>query len=186
VIPLAQRFFDFRPEAVRLEVGDGRYFLRTTTNRYDIVVLDAFLGESPPSHLMTRESFQSAQRCLRPEGVLVMNTFGDFDAGHDFLLASLERTLKAVFQTVRIHAAGNGNVFFVASSLPDLRARRAMDFSVVPLDLRTLAEYTFNGIRLTNPDHGLVLTDDYNPADYRDAPNREDLRRRLAVSYQPD
>lgn len=186
VIPLAQRFFDFRPEAVRVHVGDGRYFLRTATNLYDLVVLDAFLGESPPSHLMTRESFESVRRCLGSNGVLVMNVFGDFDTGRDFVLASLERTFKSVFRSTRIHAAGSGNVFFVASEEADLQMRRAPDYSLLPPELRWQAEHAFTTIRVTNPGHGLVLTDDYNPADYRDAPNREDLRRRLALSYRPD
>jgi len=35
-------------------------------------------------------------------------------------------------------------------------------------------------IRQTHPDHGIVLTDDYNPVEFYDAPNREDIRRRLA------
>jgi len=186
VIPLAQQFFDFKPEAVRIHVGDGRYFLQTATNRYDVVVLDAFLGESPPSHLMTRESFESVRRCLVPNGVLVMNTFGDFLSGRDFLLASIEQTLKSVFPSTRIHAAGSGNVFFVASPQAGLEVRRTPDFSSLPPDLRWQAEQAFGSKPATDPAHGMVLTDDFNPADYRDAFNREDLRRRLAMSYRPD
>jgi hypothetical protein len=30
--------------------------------------------------------------------------------------------------------------------------------------------------------HGIVLTDDYNPVEFRDAANREELRRRLAFA----
>lgn len=186
VVPLAERFFDFEPNAVRIHVGDGRFFLQTATNRYDVVVLDAFLGESPPSHLMTRESFASVRRCLKPDGLLVMNTFGDFDGGRDFLLASIEQTLGSVFPSTRIHAASDGNVFFVASPQAGLEVLRTPDFSLLPPELRRQAEQTFATIRVTNPAHGIILTDNFNPADYRDAVNREDLRRRLAMGYQPD
>jgi len=40
---------------------------------YDVVVLDAFLGDSSPSHLMTREAFASIARVLRPGGLLLMS-----------------------------------------------------------------------------------------------------------------
>ena len=185
-VPLAERYFDFEPALVRLAIGDGRQFVAMTTNRYDAIVLDAFLGESPPSHLMTREAFASMRRCLKPGGVLVMNAFGEFTAGRDFLMASLSRTLGAVFRTQRIHAAGNGNVFFVASDLPELTLRRPPDLESVPGMIRGRVEAAFAGLRVTDPSHGVVLADDFNPADFHDAANREALRRTLALSYRPE
>jgi spermidine synthase len=186
VVPLAARFFDFKPEQLNLTIGDGRQFLNQGDRRYDAIVVDAFLGESPPSHLMTREAFRAMQKRLRAHGALVMNTFGDFTAGKDFFCASIEKTLKSVFKSVRIHAAGNGNVFFVASDEPDLRLLREPDYDVMPGMVRGLARAAIDGLMQTNPEHGIVLTDNYNPVDFYDAPNREDLRVRLAASYRPD
>jgi hypothetical protein len=34
----------------------------------------------------------------------------------------------------------------------------------------------------TVPDHGRVLTDDFNPVEFYDARNREEIRRKLALS----
>lgn len=184
VVPLAQRFFDFDPALVRLHIGDGRQFLNEATHRYDAVILDAFLGESPPAHLMSREAFAAVRARLNPGGTLVMNAFGDFATGKDFLMASLAQTLRQVFANVRIHAAGNGNVFFVASDQPDLAPRSEPDLEAIPGELRWRAESTFKSLQQTVPEHGRVLTDDFNPADFRDAANREDLRRRLAVGYR--
>lgn len=184
IVSVARQYFDFRPEAVNLHLGDGRYFLRVSTNQYDAVVLDAFLGESPPSHLMTRETFQDVQRRLRPEGVLVMNTFCRFESGKDFLVASLDRTLKQVFPSVRIHASGSGNVFFVASNQADLAPRRAPDLTEVPAELLPAVERMLSSTETADAEHGRVLTDDYNPVEVRDAANREELRRRLALSYR--
>jgi predicted membrane-bound spermidine synthase len=184
VVPIARQYFDFRPEILNLHIGDGRHYLRAGTNRYDAVVLDAFLGESPPSHLMTREAFQDVRRRLRPEGVLVMNTFCKFESGKDFLVASLDRTLKAVFRSVRIHAAGSGNVFFVASDRANLGMRQAPDLSRVPSDIQPTMERMLASTETVDARHGRILTDDYNPVEVRDAANREELRRRLAVSYR--
>ena len=35
-----------------------------------------------------------------------------------------------------------------------------------------------------NPQHGIVLTDDYNPVEFYDAANREDIRRGLAARHE--
>ena len=67
------------------------------------MALDAFLGESSPSHLMTREAFSAMRRVLKPGGVLVINSFGNFNPGRDFFTTSLYKTLTNVFTTVRIH-----------------------------------------------------------------------------------
>jgi hypothetical protein len=41
-----------------------------------------------------------------------------------------------------------------------------------------------NETRQTDPTHGIVLTDDFNPVDFHDAQNRERQRRELAQSMQ--
>ncbi len=187
VVPLAERFFDFEPARLRrLFLGDGRYYLARATNRYDVIVLDAFLGDSSPSHLMTREAFAALRRCLHPDGVLVMNTITEFGPGRDFMVASLARTLEAVFVSHRIHAAGNGNVFLVASDQPALAPRRTPDFARMPLVVRGWAEEAFAGIRRVDTSRGRMLTDDFNPVEFYDARNREQLRRILAQAYRPD
>ena len=43
-------------------------------------------------------------------------------------------------------------------------------------------EATYTGVVDTIPEHGRVLTDDYNPAEFYDARNREEFRRRLAMA----
>src|SRR6267378_5002039 len=123
VVPVAKKYFNCEPERFRVVIGDGRDFVNRTTNRYDTILLDAFLGDSSPSHLMTREAFDSMRRVLNPGGTLVINSFVGFRAGRDFFGASLDKTLRAVFKSVRIHAANPeeiNNVFFVASDQTEL------------------------------------------------------------------
>jgi predicted membrane-bound spermidine synthase len=182
VVPVAVRFFGLETNKLNLTLDDGRHFLNRCRKQYDAVILDAFLGDSSPSHLLTREAFASIRRVLRPGGTLVINTFGSLEAGHDFFTASLSRTLRAVFPSLRAHTSGDGGIFFVASDRP------ALDF-VHPPDLANIHPYvlrdtesTYTGIVEAAPEHGRVLTDDYNPAEFYDARNREDLRRRLAMA----
>lgn len=185
VVPVASRYFDFQAERVQLHLGDGRWFLnRAAAGRYDTILLDAFLGDSSPSHLMTREAFTAMRRALNEEGTLVINSFGGFDDGRDFLTASIHKTLRSVFPSVRIHASGNGNIFFVASGRSQLEIVHPPDFTQVHPSLELAARSAFDGIRSVDPAHGRVLTDDFNPVEYYDAPNRETWRRQLAFSMK--
>ena len=185
VVPLAQAHFDLEPDKLNLHIGDGRAFLRQTDQRYDAVVLDAFLGDSSPSHLMTREAFQAIQDVLQPEGVLVINSFGDLERGKDFFAASLHKTLAAVFASVKIHATGNGNVFFVASARPELSFRRSPVLAGAHPLVRYSVERAYDTTVQTSIESGVVLTDDFNPVEFHDAANREDMRRRLALGMKP-
>ena len=184
VVPLAVRYFDLEPARLHIVFGDGRYFLNATKRQYDALILDAFLGDSSPSHLMTREAFAAMRRVLRPGGVLVINSFGAFEPGRDFFSASLERTLQAVFKRVRIHAAGSGNTFYVASDNPDLAPLREPDLQQIhPMCQRGVRD-AFESVMSFPPDRGRVLTDDFNPVEFYDAANREWLRRQLALDMR--
>ncbi len=185
VVPLAQRHFDLKPEKLNINICDGRYYLNQCTNRYDAIILDAFLGDSSPSHLMTKEAFESMRNLLKPGGVLVINSFGDLESGRDFLTASLQNTLKSVFKSVKIHTAHTGNIFFAASDKNTLEFVNKPDFSDIHPAVQYNAEAAFNTIVEANPSHGRILTDDFNPVDYYDAQNRERMRRWLAEYMKP-
>jgi spermidine synthase len=185
VVPLATKYFDFEPSMLHIHFGDGRYFLNKTKRRYDAIILDAFLGDSSPSHLMSVEAFSEMRRALKPNGTLVINSFGDFEPGQDFFTASLHKTLSAVFASVRIHNDGfHGNTMFVASDQKDLKMIHPPDFSDVHSSAALQVAAAFDGIRDTNPESGRVLRDDYNPVEFYDARNRERIRKQLALSVR--
>jgi predicted membrane-bound spermidine synthase len=182
IVPVAVRFFDLDTKALNLTLDDGRHFLNRCRKQYDVVILDAFLGDSSPSHLLTRQAFASIRRVMRPGGALVINCFGSLENGRDFFVASLNKTLKAVFPSVRAHTSGDGGIFFAASDRPNLEFVHPPDLANVHPEVLDDTRATYTGIVDTLPEHGRVLTDDYNPAEFYDARNREDLRRRLAMS----
>lgn len=51
-------------------VGDGRQKLEQSTNKYDVIVLDAFSSDAIPSHLVTRQAIRAYERHLAPGGVI--------------------------------------------------------------------------------------------------------------------
>ncbi len=180
IVPIAEKYFGLQPDKLNLFLEDGRYFLNHCTNRYDVVALDAFLGDSPPSHLMTREAFATIRRVLKPGGMLVINSFASFEPGRDFLAQSLSRTLRDVFGNVRVHGRAGHNTMFVAAARDPLTPLREAGLGAVHWRCAEDTRDTLLTLIEPNPAGGIVLTDDYNPSEFRDAPNREQLRRRMA------
>jgi predicted O-methyltransferase YrrM len=60
--------------AARVALGDARLKLREAPDgRYDLIVLDAFSGDSIPMHLMTREALALYLRKLAPGGLIAFH-----------------------------------------------------------------------------------------------------------------
>lgn len=180
VVPVAEKFFDLDRTKLHITIDDGRHFLNRCHKQYDAVVLDAFLGDSSPSHLLTRQAFASMRRVLRPGGTLVINSFGELAPGRDFFTASLFKTLKAVFPGVRVHDSGNGGIFFAATDRPNPVFIHQPDLSNVHPYAQHDTDAGLADMVTPSPEDGRVLTDDYNPVEFYDAKNREEIRRRLA------
>jgi len=182
----AERFFGCDTKAFRLTLGDARTFLnQAAPGSYDSIIVDVFAGDASPSHLFSAEALGLIRRALKPGGTLVMNTFGYFEPGRNFFIASLDRTLRegAGFSHVRIHSDDDGgNVYFLASDSP-LQLRHFPDFARVHPHEREAVANVFNRT-FAAPKGGLVLTDDHNPVEFYDAPNRERLRRNFALAAQ--
>lgn len=188
VVPIAQRYFDFDPTKSNVTIGDGRYFVNKTEKLYDAVILDAFLGDSSPSHLMSKEAFENMKRVLKPGGVLVINSFGDLTPGKSFFAASLAKTLKDVFPHVRTHgirdSKGNisGNLFFAASA-QELNPRNINISDAHATVSGAVQECLASNVQV-DTSAGRILTDDFNPVEFYDAENRETHRRNLAFSVR--
>ena len=77
VVGLASTEFSFlRDSPARIEVvpGDGRLSLeRRAGPPFDVLVVDAFSGDSIPVHLLTREAFALYFRRLAPTGIVALH-----------------------------------------------------------------------------------------------------------------
>ena len=82
VIELAQEKFTYlsdTPAKLEIVLGDGRLQLeREPSQQFDVLVMDAFSGDSVPVHLLTLEAFQIYFKHLKPDGVLAMNVTNAF------------------------------------------------------------------------------------------------------------
>jgi spermidine synthase len=69
----AARAFFGLPGSVRIAVEDARTFVANTQEKYDLVVLDAYAGETSPWYLLTREGLSAIRERLAPGGRMVVN-----------------------------------------------------------------------------------------------------------------
>jgi len=91
---------DCAPANSRVVIGDGRLALAADAHaRYDVVIIDAFGGDAPPVHLLTREAIQLYLGRLAPGGVLLFNVSNKYvnltpvlaNVGSDLGLATYQR-----------------------------------------------------------------------------------------------
>ena len=82
VVRAAMAEFTFLPQfpgRYELVVGDGRLALeREAPRQYDVLAMDAFAGDSIPTHLITREAMAAYVKHLKPDGVLVFQATNRF------------------------------------------------------------------------------------------------------------
>ncbi len=110
---IATQQFQYLPlcgKACDVTLGDARLSLENEASQhFDLLVLDAFTGDSIPVHLLTREAFTLYWQHLKPDGILavhVSNKYIDLapvvaaaarDSGHDArLFANVLDATRAV------------------------------------------------------------------------------------------
>jgi spermidine synthase len=94
----ATEFFDFDPKGIEVYLEDARTFVRRHHQAYDLVVTDLFQGDCTPDYLLTVEFFREVQACLRPGGVVIINTY--FDPANEIANDTIVATVSAVFSQV--------------------------------------------------------------------------------------
>jgi len=194
VVSAAQKHFGL-PASQRVHLHDARYFLASSNERYDYIVLDVFSGDTTPGHLLTREALALVRARLAPDGVLALNMIGNLGANNR-MSASVVRTLETVFPWVRVQPVfvpgegdGVGNIAIVAglgaplAELPPLDMRRVHPLAQALLQRALAPHYGPRGYVVARPGQdALILTDDYNPIDVLDLPLKEAVRLRILQS----
>ena len=178
VVNVAYRFFRMpRDQRLEVEVEDGRRYLQTNEERWDLIVLDAYYSDSVPFHLVTREFLQLARSRLNPGGLVVANVIGSIEGPGSRLFRSFYRTYRSVFPSIAVHPVGlrndldslrniiviAGNAAFPSRDFLTQRWRELrQQHSRIP-DLRRPIRTRYE--KLVPTRDVPVLTDDYAPTD---------------------
>jgi SAM-dependent methyltransferase len=152
VVDYARRYFTFLGDSagkIDVVLGDGRLALeREQPQNYDLLVIDAFSGDSIPAHLLSREAFALYYRHLAPDGVLALHVSNEhLDLAP--VVGSIARSTGWRAQLIIDSTAGDG--------------RMASIWVVVSRDLPVLpgTEFARRAVPL-QPAHPRPWTDDYS------------------------
>ncbi len=172
IVSLATHYFDLQPADASVRVMDGRAYLRTSTDLYDLILLDAFGSSSPPFHLMTREAFALCASRLRNGGVLSVNI--ESRGWYDQIVADVGMTLRSVFRKVIVFPISEpptktGNIVFIASNGSLTATGEPPRNTTFDPDWRYGPGYqqahSWDNQFLPDSVRGKVLTDDFNRID---------------------
>ena len=106
---LAEKHFDLDINNERLNIyhQDGRSFLNTTKNKYDVILIDAFKGENAPFELTTYEAMKNARNILNDNGMVITNIISSLEGEEADFIEYEYSTYKKVFDDVKVFKVRN-------------------------------------------------------------------------------
>lgn len=162
---VGHQLFDLRGPHLRTHTADARPWLRSTTQRFDVIMVDAYRQPYIPFYLATREFFALVREHLAPGGLVVINV------GHpeqsDQLEKVLSATMRAEFGDANVwrDPAEPTNSMLVGSTATDPAGRLRAAAAPLPTELAVVAVATAD--RLAPALHGgRVYTDDLAPVEW--------------------
>lgn len=127
---LARRFFGLKKHPhLNIFIEDGRKYLEQTTQKYDLIVVDAFAGMDIPHQLISIEAARQYQNHLTPGGVMALNFISAYHVTKPQLAHHLQATFEEAFSSVELYPAEyvgrlkqSDNIVMVASQdmMPNL------------------------------------------------------------------
>lgn len=150
VISAARSYFAVPPDDRRLRVlhDDGASFVREHPACCDVMMVDAYDGNSQVLELASESFYVDAHRCLEPGGVMVVNLWSS-DTRFDTFLQRIERAFNGLI--VCLPAERHGNVaVFALKRRPTMTRWDQLRDRAVQLEALTGLEFGKFVGRLTN------------------------------------
>jgi len=167
---VGREYFAMGPEDLpnlNVIVQDGRYMLRTSDERYDVIGIDAYHQPYIPFQLCTKEFFTEVRDHLNPGGVAVINV-GRTKSNYR-LVDVIAATMRSVYPHVyAIEVEGYNNTMLVGSFDQYGLDNFAANTQALPETsiLRVVADRSLatGDIREVSPD-AQIFTDDHAPVE---------------------
>ncbi len=164
IVSVAQKYFAMNEPNLHVHVEDGRTYLATTHEQYDVVAIDAFQQPYIPFQLTTREFFTLIRSHLSSQGVVAVNTG---HTTHDFrLVQAFVNTMSQVFPSVYVfNVPGTFNTEVMGTmNRTSIDTFRSSLSSISPTTVMgQVANEVVPVVTQGHPDGGLVFTDDRAP-----------------------
>ena len=114
---IAKRFFGLKKnKRLKIFFEDGRTFLKHTKKQYDLILIDAFLGNKIPQHMSTYEFLEIVKSRLSKNGVLATNIISAYHSPTNELIRNQYATNTAVFKHVDIIPADKNLTLWISQN----------------------------------------------------------------------
>jgi spermidine synthase len=175
ILEVAKTFTEFREaERNKVVINDGRRFLQRSRDKYDWVILDAYVRNSQvPPHLTTLEFYEVVKDHLADDGVFATNVHG----GTALFQSHLKTMTRAFPQVVFFPIADTRSIIAMAVKYrsPNLLQMIAgADVAKLPaisafgVDFAALKKGWLTAKDFEIPRNTRHLTDDFAPAEFLD------------------
>jgi spermidine synthase len=179
VAQVARNYFSFKDsDAQKVRVEDGRVWLRRSTAKQDLIILDAYVagryGSAIPQHLATKEFFELVRDHLNTNGIVAYNVIGTMGGWHGDIVGAIYRTMKTSFPQVYVFAARTSlNLVLVGTRSPaktDVATLRSRADFLVRTRAVTMPGFRelLDSIQFQEPASSArspILTDDFAPVE---------------------
>ena len=166
---LAKKYFHFvEKEKMKVHIADGRVFIKRSPEKYDMIFLDAYKGDSIPFHLTTIEFLREVKKRLKKGGVVVSNILSGSTNKYFW---SMVRTYRKEFGQLYIYRGEKvDNFVFVAKDNDGVEIEES-DILIRAGEIRSSKEMDIN---LKHPS-----------LDYMDYPEMEGAAELLTDDFAP-
>ncbi len=167
---VANEYFGLPPQ-VKVIIGDARTETLNLHDKYDVIVLDAFSGDTPPFHLLTREAFEGLRERLAPGGLVVANIVGSASGPGSRVIVSVVATMEQVIGPTQVFAPNRklfggdrddyvSTTFLVSGEIPPNPAPFTLPF---PDNVRNYIDTVLASRMNVSRENAQLLSDAYAP-----------------------
>lgn len=118
---LAKKYFGLSGKG-NMIIDDGRHFVNTCKKKYDLIIIDALLGENIPSHLLSIECFDKLKPLLTENGKLFIEFDGIKEGqkgeAQKLLLNTIEKAGYQCTVLSSIPGEQDADIMYLASMKP--------------------------------------------------------------------
>ena len=170
IVQVGREYFGMNLPNLNVIIGDGRWGLEKSPQKYDLICVDAYRPPYIPPHLTTREFFQIAADHLNPNGALAINVGRAPDDRR--LIDGLATTIGTMFSSIYVMDIPNtfNSILYATlqpTSVEALQANLVATMAhpgVDPLLIDSMA-LTLDNLQPA-PKHTIVFTDDLSPIEW--------------------
>lgn len=176
VTETARTFFDLNAYPIHAVTADGRFYLETTNDTYDLIFGDAFNSFiSMPWYLATKEANETAKAHLNPNGIYALSIISALKGSHAKLFNSVAKTFSLSFPNYYVISLAEDNNRIQNIILIGINSEKKIDRQYLTAELAKITKQRNFLNQLTYqyqsdiPAHTVILTDDYAPVERMNA-----------------